>query len=41
MENNQMNLEESKLNLITEIDRRVNDKIIEKSNADLLEMPKH
>lgn len=36
MENNQMNLEESKLNLITEIDRRVNDKIIEKSNADLL-----
>ena len=30
MENNQMNLEESKLNLITEIDRRVNDKIIEK-----------
>ena len=36
MENNQTNLEESKLNLITEIDRRVNDKIIEKSNADLL-----
>lgn len=36
MENNQMNLEESKLKLITENDRWVNDKIIEKSNADLL-----
>lgn len=36
MENNQMNLEESKLKLITENDRWVNDKIIEKSNTDLL-----
>ena len=36
MENENMNLNESKLQLITEIDRRLNDKIIEKSNADLL-----
>jgi hypothetical protein len=36
MENEKISLNDSKLQLITEIDRRVEEKIIEASNADLL-----
>ena len=36
MANESLSLEENKLMLITELDRRVEDKIIEKSNADLI-----
>lgn len=36
MEKNESLLNENKLQLITEIDRRVEEKILEKSNAELL-----